>query len=340
MEVDKQIKPENKISSTPNFGLEKIPTLLAISTSVLYVLGFLVVTSYLASKGIYEQALISPKYIMAGALIAVIVAAYYFFVWRKVVSLVRDGIRWPSQVTPAFRIFLDTYYSIEMVFACCLVSAWIGGLLISNLYVLPMQLVLFFAAIFDLLLLKTGVYRSRRKTAFIVTFGVNVISILGFFFYGILNPSLFTLWSILLAFTIIGSVVISSSPWKSGEDKIYGVFYLFVVGVLGIVSFGATVYEHISPKFGGAEPSRVSVTLDSESNDEIRKNLATAAGKVYLVLDSDLSVTFRLGDDTKDAQYLRLDRKLVKSMLFERPPRKEPEEVHLANQLRALFTNK
>ena len=52
------------------FAPDKVPMFLAGATSVLYVVGFLVVTSYLGSRGVHDLSLLSSKYVMAGGLFA------------------------------------------------------------------------------------------------------------------------------------------------------------------------------------------------------------------------------------------------------------------------------
>lgn len=89
--------------------IERMPALIALSTSLLYVLGFVVFNSYLASKGIYDQTLLSTKYIMAGGLVLLILGAYHYFVWRKVLDRIKRGVVWHKPPGFILRVFLDTY---------------------------------------------------------------------------------------------------------------------------------------------------------------------------------------------------------------------------------------
>ncbi len=271
---------------------------------------------------------------MAGALVAFSMGGYYFFVWRKVLKHLERPITNPN-LGNGFRLFLYFYYMAEFGVSCCYVSSWIGGILLSNLGVGPIQIVLLAIYLVDQLLLQVGIYDKYPRPAFSLTFLLNILGAVAFFIYCQVSPALLSIFSVFFSFTIIGLFILGSPHWKSGDDKPYGVFFLGVIVVTGMVTFGANVYGHISARYGGAEPPKVQLTLSPDASDEIRK-LVLGAKDIYLVLDSDSSITLRLGVDTQTAQFLRIDKKAVSAVLFLNPPAGKKELPELFEKFRPL----
>lgn len=304
----------SKAIDTSGF-FERFPVVIAATSTTLYVLGFVVVTSYLASKGIYDQSLLNTKYLLAGALTAVVMLAYYFFVWRKVIDRIRIGVRWSEPFGDAWRTFLDTYYSIEHVFGCCFVAIMLLVLAGHNEYA-PIQVYVFIVFGVNFLLLRWGIYKRFPRLCFITTFALNSWAIASCIAYGYIYQPLLALILLLLSMTVVGSVVMASESWQSGKDRIYGIFYISLYALLGIVGFGATVYEHISPKFGGAAPAAVEIFFSADTDEQIRKRFDANSNKVFLILETDTNSIFRIDDPAGVPNYLQVDRRLIRALAF------------------------
>lgn len=305
--------------------IERLPVLAAGASSALYVLGFVVVTSYLASKGIYDQSLLSTKYVLAGALTVVVMLTYYFFVWRKIVERIQNGVRWHQKLTEPMRTFLDSYYVVEHVFGCCFVALMLLTILGHHEYG-PIQMIVFLTYGIDLVLLRSGGYKRFPRVCFTVTFILNSAAITLCLLFGYLYQPLLSLIMVFLTITLTASLVMASAAWRSGEDKHYGVFYIALYVVLGVIGFGATVFDQISPKYGGAQPANVAVHLATDADDEIKKLFMDNEGKVFLVLETSDSSTFRLGTAEGKPNFVKLDRGLVKGIVFQPPPEMSDDE--------------
>jgi hypothetical protein len=317
--------------------IEKAPIVLATMSSTLYVIGFVVVTSYLATNGINDQSLLNTKYLLAGALVCTTMLGYYFFVWRKIVARVREGISWPSPIGSFLRVFLDTYYVVVDVYACCFVATMLLGLFGYASEYIAVQILLTLPFVFDVVLINTSAYRQYRTSCFVVTFITYSVAVMLYLLFAASHQPLLSLILVLVSFTIIGSVVISSPTWKSGEDRAYGVFYLTLYMLLAVIGFGATVYEYISPKYGGGASTQVSVHLSSEADASIQRAFNEHSGKVYLVLQTDTNSTFRFGDATEDSRYFQVDRKLVKAIQFQ--PTIKPAGKPIVEQVKDLLSS-
>jgi hypothetical protein len=295
--------------------LEKLPLVMAAVSSTLYVLGFIVVTSYLAGIGIYDQPLISTKYILAGALVTVVSIAYYFFVWRRVVERVRIGVRWPTQPSALLRVFLDTYYVVEHAFGCCFVAVMLLTLMGHSEYI-GVQVLVMIAFGIDFLLIYTNSYAHYRRLSFALTFVLNFLAIGICWVFGYSHQPLLSLIVIFLSLTLVGSMVLASENWKSGGDRPYGIFYIALYVLIGVIGFGATVYEFINPKYGGSAPTLVTVQLSSSVDDSIRNQLKANEKNVYLLLETDSRSTFKIGVTGTATSILQLDRKDVQAITY------------------------
>ena len=332
---EKNFVSSNRKNSTSekNSILERAPALIALATSLLYVLGFLVFNGYLASKGIYDQELLNTKYIMAGGLILIVITAYYYFIWRKIVFRIKNGILWHKPLGPFLRIFLDTYYALELVFGCAFLASWIAGLLMPDVYVLPVQLVTMLALAIDFTLMYFSLYQSYRLGSHIFSFVSFTCAIAVYFVWGSFNPPLISLLGIFVTYTFIGSVALASPIWNDKSDKNYGVFYLAIYLIVGVISFGTTTLEYISPRFGGTLPSKVTVTLARDTEDEIKQKFTAAGSDVFLIDETENVSLFYLGKDTDHKKYLQLNRKFISAITYEPPTINETEILHLQKLL-------
>lgn len=311
---NENLKPVTVEVSKIKPDIEGITKLIAIGSSGLYILGFLVVTSYLATKGIFDQSLVNSKYVMTGGLTAIVIGIYYYFVWRKIVYRVKIGIKWPVTIGSAFRIFLDTYYTVEFIIFCCFSATFVCSLFIPGSQFYPVMVVLAFAYLIEIIFLKFGVYEKYLKLAFVVTFAVNTTTVVLFSAYAFKHPPLFSLAMLFLTFSFAGSVIIASPSWTSVEDRTYSRLYLALCGLTAVIGFGVTVFPHIDPRFGGQKPVQVEVTLSSEAVDSMKRQVEDAQSKRYLIFESDAVVVIQLGESSKDSKVLRIEKKLVQGL--------------------------
>lgn len=316
---------------------EQAPVLLAFVTSVLYGMGFLVWTSYLASKGISDQSLLSTKYVLAGALLAIVAVAYYFFVWRHMAKRAVRGYGSPKDMGKVFRVFLDTYFVGEDAFACCFVSAWLTGFLCPDVFAEPAQIVLLLGFTLDRFLFGSKIVNKRPRLTFAISFLLQGACMAFFFLFAALYPPLLSLFFTLLSVTIVGQFILTSSVWKSKEDHGYSIFYLGFMMLVGVVAFGATFYEHVSPKYGGAAPARVSVTLAPDAEKMIRDAFSQAKSDLFLIVDSDSATVFRLGSAQTQTKVVRLDHKLIQAIFVEPPPQKTAASLRFGEAIGNLL---
>lgn len=314
-----------------HLSIERVPTILAASSATLYILGFIVATSFYVSRGINDPVLLSPRYIMAGALVALTLLGYYFFVGRRLLTFGRRTVEEPPRFGPKFRGFLQAYDFLEVIGACCGAAAWIGGLLISDISALPAQIVFVIAYLLDAALFRSVIRDRYPRTVYGLSALVQFVAISIFYIYCAINLSLLYLLAEYIGFTLVGIMVFTSPSWRSG-DRSYGIFTIALIGLLGVINFGATVYENISPKFGGAEPPRIEILLAADASEELKNTIMNSSSDLYLLLEADSSITVRLGRE-KNSRSLRMDKKFVSGVIF---TRHEPKKLNLPPYLEPI----
>lgn len=315
---------------------EKLPSLIALATSLSYGMGFLVWTSYLASKGVSDLPLVSARYVFTGALMAFIATAYYFFVWRKMARRVAVGIAAPPGISKRFLGFLNLYFIGEDITACCFVAAWLAGFLMPYAYAEPVQITALMAFAIDKWLFRKGAATRWPRAVFAISFILQVVCNIFYVIYAIFNPPLLAIFSLFVTMTILGSVILTSGDLKSERDRYYAIFYFCSMLLVAVATFGSNVFGHISAKYGGGELPRVQVLLAQELDDTARKALASAGDRLFLLVDTDNMSTFEVGAAPGQTTCIRLDHKMVRALVFQPPQPLKQSPARMAEVVQEL----
>lgn len=317
----KAINPAPSAES-PWKSLEKAPALLAAGSTSLYVLGFLVVTGYLGSKGIHDHPFLSPRYVMAGALTAACALMYYFFVWRKMARRARDGMRVRPDTSAAFRAYLTHYFVVEDLFNCAFFSIWLVGIFGTSAYSQ-----IFGIAVAAVYLVDQGIFAwcgpRYPRLSFIMSGLLLAVSTSAFVAISGFYSPLLAAFGVTLTFTLVGMAVLTSKDWSQNQDRLYGFCYLAFTAAVAAIAFGTTVYGQLSPRFGGGQPPLVKVIFSKEADANIRTLVETTATEAFLLADDKDTLTLELRGPANAQRILRLDRNLVQAIQFERVVQKE-----------------
>jgi hypothetical protein len=313
------------------FG-EGVPRLIAVISSLLYASGFVVWTGYLGANGIYEQSLVSAKYILSGGLVSLIAGVYYFWVWRKMAARFVEMPQGPAPNSPVLRQFLFVYFIVEDIFCCAVTASALTGMFVTSIYVDPVAVPGITLAVVDSLLFQSKLVRQHFRLALATSFLLVCLYLIWFFVYGAFNPPLVSFAVVLVTITWVGFFIRSLGPNK--EDAVYSAFYLGLMATISVATFGATVFGYIDPRFGGAQPSRVSVVLAGDAGPEIREAFENAGLNLHLIIEDDHASVFRLRDQGYEARIVRLDKDLIRAVFYFPPPTKAAAEARFAAEFR------
>lgn len=302
--------------------LEKAPVLVAALSTTLYVVGYLVVTGFLGSKGVHDHPFVSARYIMAGGLAAICASMYYFFVWRKTERRARIEMVYPANFTAAFKGYITYYFILEDLFGCAFFSIWLVGIfgpdtnaqfygfVAGAVYLIDQSMFTHFGS-------------KYPKTYFVVSGLLLGISITAFVLSSAVAPPLLAVFTIASSFTFISTAVLTSEDWSQNRDRVYGATYLALSAAIAAVGFGTTVYGELSPRFGGGQPPSVKIVFSQEADISLRAQIEAASAQIFLLNDDKEQLTLELRDHANKQQVLRLDRGLVQAIQFERVVRKD-----------------
>lgn len=313
-EMESPARPQSTESAWKNF--EKAPALLAGASTVLYVLGFLVVTGFLASRGIQDHPLLSARYVMAGGLLLACSLIYYFFVWRKIAIRVGDGVKFHPKFSKFFRAYVTNYFLLDDLFGCMYFAIWLVALFgfVPGAQLFAATSIAVFAldrAIF--------VWGRRYPRACYLLSGL-LLCLAGLAFWitaAIFAPLILEMFFVAWGFTLVSTMVLTSEDWYLRKNRFYAVFYLVLMAIFAAISFGATVYGQLNPRFGGGQPARVKVIFSKDAGPEIRMPVEIASKDVFLISDEKDALTLELGVTAKDKRVFRLDRALIQAIQFE-----------------------
>lgn len=314
-------------------GFEAIAAGIGVATSLLYAVGVIVVTGFLATRGAHDLPLLSAKYVWAGGYLGVAGGMYYFFVWRKIAYRADAGIVLDKKINPILQVVLSQYFLLEFIFCSAFFSAWLVGLTAEGNYGILLQQITVVAAAIDF-----AIFRSVSKplARFAISAAVLASATALYIWLAIGHPPLLAVFGISATFTLVGSYILTSDAWKDPQDRPYSLFYLGFAALVAVITFGATAYGHISPMWGGGAPVRAKPVFPAGFNSELVRAFEEAGDEVYLVADGGEYMVFRVGPDSSEEKTIRVSVDDVDGVMWERPKRRDEYAEFLTSKIEAL----
>ena len=323
---EQQVRENSEVKNAANsIGIDKLPTIIAISTTVLYVLGFIVVNAYMTTKGITEQSLISSKYISAGVLLLVVSLMFYFFVLKHTDNRARNGVLLNLAWSNIFKIYIHNFYFLEDIFSCCFFSVWVLQIGASSIGTLSLAVVMStLVAICNLL--------SDSKTlpiraifilkGLLYLLGVTIFHLVGTYeqtlTYLFFSSFVFYCAYVVAATTFENSQKLSSSFGKLliGLNTGWGQTFVGIYAIIAATIFGAFTYGHITPRFGGGSPPRVEPILAENANEQIKKIFNDANQGIYLLTVSDKTAIFEVDKDGQEKKVIQIPSDQLNGIIY------------------------
>ena len=311
--------PESPHAPTLSSHLERAPAMVATATAGLYVAGFLIVNSHLASKGVHDLPLVSARYVVAGGLFFAAAIVYYFFVWRKVAKRAREGIALPPDATPFQRFFLHNYWLLEDFFGCAFFSAWFIGLTASSPLTAVAQIttVVVFAldqGLFGSRIFNEAIWRKFYASAALLVFGIAVVA-----WVGIQKTPVLLVFVLAAVFTELSAAILTSPGWKDGSDRLWGRVYLSIYSVVLCTMFGSTVYGQLSARLGGGAAPTVIPLLNPDASPKLHDLLSSSVKTIHLLSIGEEAVVLELNAGLPDTKVVRVSRALMQGLVFHPP---------------------
>lgn len=164
-------------------SISTVVQLSSVALIAFYVLGFIIVNSYLIKIGVYSFNILNSQYLAAGVIFSVAGGIFGFVVGRRIYFLEHDFSEFAS-LGSKFRypkiwvLFCFVYVYVEVAFGGVVGAFWTASLLFDDIQGLRSLLVLLTVAfLIDYLILwRGGVYQNHPFIALPIAFiGFHII---------------------------------------------------------------------------------------------------------------------------------------------------------------------
>lgn len=316
------IAPEGQAPAQPVYValLEKLPLAVVACTSVLYSAGFIVVNSFFATKGQTDLTLVNAKYLMAGAMLCVLAAMYYFVVFRKILSISNSQEALRAKYPAWFYNYLGLYLELEVYFSCALWACWIVLIFLPT----PGQSAPAIVAISIVFLLDTWLFwnaamAEKTYTKYFVS-GAAYTAAAAYFGWHLAtevgHSALRNLFFTAIVFSMSAMWMLTSNSWRKNTNRPYGYTYLGIAGIIAAAAIGAFCYGSMSQKFGGGLLPRVEVLLAADTDVEVKALLSAPESTAYYLAGDKDFYTFLVQPLKQAEQVIKVDRAQIKAVIF------------------------
>lgn len=321
--------PHRIFGALTNFALRDFAQALAVTVSVAYLCGFIVVTAHLGRFGLRDYEAFRLQYLIAGGMVCVLAGTFTYFVGRHLARLDSDTDEYIKLFESlggkgrGWNVWAFVFAGIELgyfVVVCTLIAA-------SLLFPPP-----------D----KTTIY-----VAIAIVFGQYLIDmILTSAASKHLTPWSFVWIGVFLALTVIGFLITIEGPYRDlffffcisttvllvyqhqkehAKNPSLVTAYFVVFGLITFAgAFGSSFYARVRPSIGGGAPLNVRLIIaEQEMHTELKRTLGVlggTSGPVYLLAETGTELLVGQGTDSDHfAQLLRIRRDTVSGIVFSDP---------------------
>jgi hypothetical protein len=270
------------ISFVKDFG----PWFYAGAVPTLYFLGFLVLNSHLAKRGILDAEFIAARYFLAGVVFFFYLLCFYLFAGRASILTPRwldeeyEGTKRDITKPPwSHVVWIQSYVSV--FYSCYLSSVLFILIAIGNsgsvLYVAVLSIAFLIGTPnLGLTLLQAYVLICARVAAILAFFILAALE----FYRG--DGFMFMVFgTYFLMFVLIYQLVKAFTKSKVIDDNMVFVGLCTVVILITIaIGFGALFYGKVAPNLGGARPQIVSISLSDEARIALPAPIAPPEGQL------------------------------------------------------------
>lgn len=241
---------------------------VALSSLLLYVLGFVIVNAHLAKWDVASFDFANAQYLAAGLLFAVFAAIFWFLVGRRIQNIENDFVefaklgreyKWPR--TWAFFCLFQVF--AELSFAFVVGAYWTASIFhqrSTQQIALTGALVVFFLIDYYVLWNKK-IYQRAPAIALPIASIFHVLVVVTAF-YWFPDAGITRIVIVYFGITFVLNFVLDIGRRRE-TNAVFAMFWtaVFVLGTAA--TFGASIYGHIKTSVGGGQARRVEVILNA-----------------------------------------------------------------------------
>lgn len=324
------VSPERSAAgSVQNFTFRDLGQALALTVSAAYFCGFIVVTAHLGRFGLREYDPFRTQYLVAGAIVFVLVGVFAYFVWNLLTRLDTNTAEYEKLFERlggagrGWAIWAFVYASIEVAYfvvVCTIVAA-------SLLFPLPQKSVLFLvlaivAGKFLIDMILTSAASEHLSPWSFVWIGIFMgAAVVGFL---LLTEGPYYDFSFL--FFVSVAVVIGYQRQKrlAPDPKAVTAYFVVFSLIAFSAAFGASFYGRVRTSVGGGAPVTVRLVMSEQSLPaELSRALGiTASVSAPVDLLAETTTEFVLGRGAianRYEQIVRVKRDIVTALVLPDP---------------------
>ncbi|ACM93565.1 putative NH2 terminus uncertain [Nautilia profundicola AmH] len=270
-----------------------------IAILLVYILGFIVINSYIGTYQFYQTEILNNLYLIAGMQFMVFIGIYYFFVGKQFIY----GDKWINEEIlfiecKSFICISVIYvrYLIEIFFQSSLATIVFLSIFIEikfDKYYSFLAISFLFLFFFDI----TNLDIKFKKTKFFLETTFKLIAIYFFFKYCFYFKHTLYVFSLYFAISIYITFVIYilATYNKTYERILFTVFMglLFLISIA--LSFGKYIYPNISKKYGGGKKEIIKIYL---KDNNVYNGYLILDTNIYTVIkDQETNKTIKIIND-------------------------------------------
>lgn len=268
--------------------IEPLAKGVALATALLYGLGFVVVNSYLSKFGTSDFTLTNPRFVFAGALCAIYLFVWWFFVGSYLIDLNKD-------VSEKF-LTSHTKFGIFVLLS--------NFMFTDAIYRLAVATIMFSNTTFE------GSYFTDPATGLILFPGFIIITVEKFYPW-IIGVCYILLKSIAQIVLVVLFLILADTNQQYLFASYFVLYFLFAnfhdqitktahdsksitallylsIFVLGaVIAFGYSIYGETKPQYGGGHPTTVTILSKDDLPNDLVFQDANKRFKALMIYSTD-----------------------------------------------------
>ncbi|MFG1495391.1 hypothetical protein ABMA57_02080 [Saccharospirillum sp. HFRX-1] len=289
--------------------------IVGASISIFYVIGYIGVNSYFSRYGFYSYEFISVQFLSAGVIFSIIIAAYYFFVGRRIFEVKKYygellKIEKKSEPTKWWKLYIGFFIIYELQFQSSIAVHLLYSILFGASNILHLFTAILIGAFIIDYLVTYKLENREKHSENIIYVKTLLYTIVIFLVYNFLpDKKILQLHMFFLYFSLL---IFFLSHFNFQVKDFFSAFLVVVMLGFATIELGSRFYGEIRFEVGGGEPRLVNLIFNESSliTKDGSDLYNMVQSKVYLIgeTSSELFLDLGSGDLSKP---LRISKDLI-----------------------------
>lgn len=296
--------------------ISDLAKLISVLVLFLYVVGFIIVNSYLTANGVFIHDFFNNSYLIAGSVYAFALVVFAYFAGRRIYFLNEDiksfsielGLKW-------WGILFSVIFVLSEIIFSCLVSS----LIVTNfLFVHEGSRQIFYRFLFlyifwDYFMWTKGFYQKHLFITLIIALFFYIAGV-----FIVIHTHDKSVKSVFYFYLSLGFLINFIFDFYERTGKfLLSMFWTLLSIVLVAHLWGTLYFGRIKNQFGGGNPVEARLLLSNEVPQYLRGVLKLKeglSGIVYILFESKNEMVIQVPTNSKPLN-IRVSKTLIKAIL-------------------------